>query len=203
MKKSRRRKNRTNAADSVGGNIPDLPLEQIRPLSISSLAFDRENPRFTPDKEMGEARPVDIIQEFIRSADLKELVESIASNGYIDIEPLVVMRPRNSGRYTVLEGNRRLAALRVLTDPSLAAEAGFQVPGYTADAAAIALDQPRQAAVNGLSGLRSLPRRRTGDCRLVLRAELRCPKRAADADTGTAAEAHIPNSLPVTRCVSL
>jgi hypothetical protein len=73
------------------------------------------------------------------------------------------MRPRNSGRYTVLEGNRRLAALRVLTDPSLAAEAGFQVPGYTADAAAIALDQPRQAAVNGLSGLRSLPRRRTGD----------------------------------------
>jgi hypothetical protein len=54
MKKSRSRKNRTNAADSVGGNIPDLPLEQIRPLSISSLAFDRENPRFTPDKEMGD-----------------------------------------------------------------------------------------------------------------------------------------------------
>jgi hypothetical protein len=57
---------------------------------------------------------------------VRELVDSIASNGYIDIEPLIVLL--EGERYTVLEGNRRLAALRLLRDPVLAGECGFPLP---------------------------------------------------------------------------
>ena len=39
-----------------------------------------------------------------------ELIDSLTENGFIDYEPLVVKR--NGERYTVVEGNRRLAAIR-------------------------------------------------------------------------------------------
>jgi hypothetical protein len=126
---------RTLARGKKAIDPPDLPVERISSLSVEFLIFDTQNPRFTPDKELVGARPVDVIQELIKSADLKELVESIASNGYIDIEPLVIMRSRSHGPYTVLEGNRRLAALMMLNDATLAAEVGFQLPGFTPAAA--------------------------------------------------------------------
>ena len=48
---------------------------------------------------------------------ISELLQSIAANGYLDIEPLVVVQEGNC--LTVLEGNRRLAALRLFRDPDL------------------------------------------------------------------------------------
>ena len=39
-----------------------------------------------------------------------ELVDSLVENGFIDYEPLVVKR--SGSRYTVVEGNRRLAAIK-------------------------------------------------------------------------------------------
>ena len=53
-----------------------------------------------------------------RAEDLSELLQSIAANGYLDIEPLVVLR--EGQKLTVLEGNRRLAAIRLFERPSLA-----------------------------------------------------------------------------------
>lgn len=114
--------------------LPELPLETVTNIAIHFLAFDAENPRFTPDKGLTNAKPCDIVDELIKTADLKELIESIAANGYINIEPLIVMRNEGDAFYSVLEGNRRLAALRVLTDSALAAEVGIQVPGFTQEA---------------------------------------------------------------------
>jgi hypothetical protein len=54
------------------------------------LTFDRTNPRYTPDKRPTDDTDVSVIQYLDRTADLAELVESIAASGYIDIEPLVV-----------------------------------------------------------------------------------------------------------------
>ena len=54
-----------------------------------------------------------------RSAELGELLQSISSNGYLDIEPLIAMRGPRSNDLVVLEGNRRLAALRLLREPKL------------------------------------------------------------------------------------
>ena len=57
-----------------------------------------------------------------RAAELDELLQSISANGYMDIEALIVMDgpDAGNGELVVLEGNRRLAALRLLREPELA-----------------------------------------------------------------------------------
>ena len=56
--------------------------------------------------------------------DVGELVLAIAHSGWYDYEPLIVLSPDN----VVLEGNRRLAALRILADPALAKALGVPIP---------------------------------------------------------------------------
>jgi hypothetical protein len=63
-------------------------------------------------------------------ADLSEIVQSIAANGYFDIEPLIGQRVGNKWR--VLEGNRRLAAIRILQNPALAKGTGVSIPEISA-----------------------------------------------------------------------
>jgi hypothetical protein len=51
---------------------------------------------------------------------IEELALSFARNGYFWEEPLVVVpAQRAQGKFVVVEGNRRLAALKLLLDPSL------------------------------------------------------------------------------------
>jgi hypothetical protein len=79
-------------------------------LDVSLLDFDPTNPRFSPDVSSG---PVpDLIERFIRDERLLEIVTSIADQGFFDGEPLLVVR--HDSRYVVVEGNRRLAALKLL-----------------------------------------------------------------------------------------
>ncbi|MDE0634157.1 MAG: hypothetical protein OXH73_21820 [Caldilineaceae bacterium] len=79
------------------------------------LALDRLNPRLFLSG--GEPNEVEIIARLYRSEDLSELLQSIAANGYLDIEPLVVLKEEEN--LTVLEGNRRLAAIRLFEEPDL------------------------------------------------------------------------------------
>lgn len=87
----------------------------LRTVPISHLQLDRANPRLLGGSrlETDEA----IIGALYRTAELEELFQSVSENGYLDIEPLVAMN--NNGALVVLEGNRRLATLRLLTDPGL------------------------------------------------------------------------------------
>lgn len=57
-------------------------------------------------------------------------MQSIAANGYIDIEPMIVMQSPG-GRFAVLEGNRRLAVIKLLKNPELAGNSGIVVPPIT------------------------------------------------------------------------
>ena len=81
----------------------------VRP---SELMLDAANPRFMGERldEQGE-----VLDFLIENFDVNELVQSILYSGWIDYEPLIVLREGN----TVLEGNRRLAALRALADRAL------------------------------------------------------------------------------------
>ncbi len=54
----------------------------------------------------------------LQNGDLPELMASIASTGYSDAEPLLVTP--GLGGFIVVEGNRRLAALKLLHAPELA-----------------------------------------------------------------------------------
>ena len=94
----------------------DLPLREIAKVPVEWLALDRENPRLV--YSIGELSDADIIAQLYRSEDLSELLQSIAANGYLDIEPLVVLN--GDGSLIVLEGNRRLAAIRLFEKPKLA-----------------------------------------------------------------------------------
>jgi len=89
------------------------------------LDFDPANPRLVED---GLKNPTDsqVILSLADTSDLAEVVESIAANGYIDIEPIIAQRIGN--RWRVLEGNRRLAAIRILQKPALAKGTGISVP---------------------------------------------------------------------------
>ena len=94
----------------------EIPLNVVSKVQVELLALDRLNPRLFPTSE--ESDEVDLITRLYRSEDLSELLQSIAANGYLDIEPLIVLKADEN--LTVLEGNRRLAAIRLFQNRDLA-----------------------------------------------------------------------------------
>lgn len=103
----------------------DIALHKPFKVATKLLSFDTANPRFSGEGSAPK-RDAEVVAELIETADIAELLQSIASNGYIDIEPLIVM-PSGKG-FVVLEGNRRLAAIRLLTDENLRRDCGISVP---------------------------------------------------------------------------
>ena len=97
-------------------------------MDVELLHFDIHNPRFTPDKRPDENTDQAIISKLASTADLSELVQSISTSGYINIEPLIVVV--RDERLVVLEGNRRLAAIKCLLDQEVAKEARITVPEF-------------------------------------------------------------------------
>lgn len=90
-------------------------------VEVESLHLDLENPR---SPSAGFASEQEVLEFLIESADVGELVQSIGTSGWLDYEPLVVLRSQN----IVLEGNRRLAALRLLANPELSSRLGVPHP---------------------------------------------------------------------------
>ena len=97
-------------------------------VAVKHLCFDTSNPRFTPDKRPEDGTNLAIVRKLASSADLAELVQSIATSGYINIEPMIVVASADGLR--VLEGNRRLAAVMCLRDPDFAKAAGVSLPDF-------------------------------------------------------------------------
>ena len=106
-------------------------VKETKLVDVKLLHFDTNNPRFTPDKRPDGDTDHAIVAELARSADISELVQSIGTSGYINIEPLVVVV--RADQLVVLEGNRRLAALKALRDTQLAQHAKLSVPEFEED----------------------------------------------------------------------
>lgn len=87
-----------------------LPIEEVQ---VRDLQLDLGNYRFPVDQPTESAA-----MNYLFSAhDVMSVARIILRDGYVDNElPLVV---REDKRLTILEGNRRLSALRALLDPSL------------------------------------------------------------------------------------
>lgn len=96
-----------------------------------SLSLDTKNPRFAAYG--GHRKEKDVIRYLLDHADLRELVESIAANGYVDFEPLVVIDEDASGKLTVIEGNRRVAAIKLLRNNDLAVSFQVTLPPVRSD----------------------------------------------------------------------
>ena len=84
-------------------------------IAVSDLRLDGENPRHDPAK--GEQKIVAaLMAEF--GPKIIALAEDIAANGLSPIDPPMVVK--DGASYKMIEGNRRLTAVRLLTKPSLA-----------------------------------------------------------------------------------
>ncbi|OYX56497.1 MAG: hypothetical protein B7Y93_03635, partial [Micrococcales bacterium 32-70-13] len=81
---------------------------------LGELHLDSKNVRLETTDAQVEA---DIIEDLFKNEDALGLVEAISRIGYLTHEvPIVVKR---KGEYVVVEGNRRLAALKAIQNPKL------------------------------------------------------------------------------------
>ncbi|TAF77594.1 MAG: hypothetical protein EAZ53_02410 [Bacteroidetes bacterium] len=85
---------------------------------VSDLNLDPENPRlperlkYAPEKE--------VLNWMLSDATLVDLMASIAENGFFSGEPILIVE--ENGKHVVVEGNRRLASIKLLANPELATE---------------------------------------------------------------------------------
>lgn len=111
--------------------MAQLTEEEVQ---LGDLLLDPNNYRFQADEEFVRADEARAHEETVqdraysrlRSEDLAALKNSILTNGFLPFERLVVRRYAPAqGKYLVLEGNRRVAALRWIRRDD---EAGVSVP---------------------------------------------------------------------------
>ena len=88
-----------------------------RNINLENLKFDAMNPRL-PVRLHGITDESKVIDYMVKYGNIVELMLSIAETGYSDAEPLLVVADFD-GKYMVVEGNRRLAALKLLCNPEL------------------------------------------------------------------------------------
>jgi len=85
-------------------------------LPSAKLTLDKLNPRL-PDMGKNPSE-VNIIQELVENDKVYELTQNITKNGYLPGEYLFVCE--EDGKMVVIEGNRRLAACKLLINPDIA-----------------------------------------------------------------------------------
>lgn len=99
-------------AESIGGKLKSIRLSQLRP--------DWKNPRFPVGAEENFKSDTDVYLYLDTEFDAASVAESISRHGYFLSEPLIAIPEKERpNSYVVLEGNRRLAALKGLTDSQL------------------------------------------------------------------------------------
>jgi ParB-like chromosome segregation protein Spo0J len=88
---------------------------QNKNLPVTSLHLDAKNPRL--GRETAARAPREIIQHLFDHDKALDVAQSIAARGYFPNEPLLAVKEND--RYVIVEGNRRLAALKALREPGL------------------------------------------------------------------------------------
>src|SRR5438477_4130101 len=112
------------AASAITVLPKSVPPEQLR--------FDFNNPRLTDEVGSLPSTEDEMIDFFQRTADLDELLHSIAENGYLPFDDIVVV-VIEPNVYRVLEGNRRLAAVRLYKNREIAERLKIELPTITAE----------------------------------------------------------------------
>ena len=139
----------------------DPLAKQIDFVALGRLQLDPANPRLTEAQQAESPDQQELLRLIDREYDPLTIAESIAKHGYFPSEPMIVL-VNDGDTFTVLEGNRRLTALKGLADADLTASfkeprrwdelrADFQVP----DAVPVIRAQSR-IAVAALIGYRHI-----------------------------------------------
>ncbi|CNB98928.1 ParB N-terminal domain-containing protein [Yersinia intermedia] len=85
-------------------------------LSVANLKLDRDNPRI-PDY-VPKKNTKDILDYLFENEKVERLAKKIVDKGFISHDPIYVVKENDS--YVVVEGNRRVSALKCLLEPDLA-----------------------------------------------------------------------------------
>lgn len=96
---------------------------EIKEYSVESVHLDAQNPRlplFLHGRPEGE-----LLAWLYANGNLEELAQSFLDNGFFAHEPLIILAGRRKGSYVALEGNRRLAALKILLEEPVAGDIRF------------------------------------------------------------------------------
>lgn len=101
----------------------NLNLSDVRPVSPDNLFFDAQNPRLT-GLNLDVADQNGILSVLWKDKEVSELVDSIAFNGYWQQEVLFAVEENNN--LVVVEGNRRLAAVKLLRSQKLYRSLGIK-----------------------------------------------------------------------------
>lgn len=91
-------------------------------IEITDLELDFSNPRFEKQKSNRDALEKMAIEQGVK---LVKLAEHIARWGLSPSEKVIVVKSARNGRYTVVEGNRRVAAIKLASEPALVESLGL------------------------------------------------------------------------------
>ena len=91
----------------------------IQRINLSKLLLDKENPRFGGNLEASDTQK-SLLEAIVDKHGVNDLLASMSTNGYFNAEPVVAVK--SNGNFTVVEGNRRLAAALILTADSRASQ---------------------------------------------------------------------------------
>ena len=145
-----------------------MPEEDYREVPLDSLRLDPENPRLRREEDWASESEERLLLEFARRYNLIELARSIADKGFWPRHAealLVVEDPSAADSYVVIEGNRRLATLKLLTSADsrrAACTTGSQWEELSEKASRLVLDSvpviayPNRTALNDYLGFRHI-----------------------------------------------
>lgn len=119
-------------------------------LSVTSLLLDTQNPRLP--QSGGALTQRQMIEELVTHDTVYDLAKDIATQGFFPTE--VLLGVKDGDHVLVVEGNRRLAALKLLINPELAPQAYLDrfrrlsetIPPKTIEKVQVTMAPSRQAA---------------------------------------------------------
>jgi ParB-like nuclease domain. len=87
--------------------------------SVDELRLWDGNPRLDPENDYIKIKEYtnEIISDEAKRKNFLELLRSIATNGYLPIDPIIVWQNKKNKKFYVAEGNRRILALKLLRNP--------------------------------------------------------------------------------------
>jgi hypothetical protein len=107
-------------------------ISSVTSVPVCELSFDHSNPRLAEYGITDRTPETEILKILWDAMDVRELVQSIAASGFFPHEALIIAE--EGGKKIVIEGNRRLAAVKVLLNDEIDAENGWAIPKLGAEA---------------------------------------------------------------------
>lgn len=88
-------------------------------IHIKNIFLDSDNPRHDPTESQPEA-----IKNLVKDENIRELAADIVKKGVNPVESVILLKSNDDSKdYIVLEGNRRVCALKLLYKPTLCPDA--------------------------------------------------------------------------------